>query len=424
MSSRQNPARANRTRRRRSKPSPKTGWWFLEAILEAIEARPEAQTLIRAIAERRRNTRPGYSAADMLRAICCKYLLNEPYVIGLIERLRGSERLRDLCGFSAVPSESTFSRFFRFLSQHPEEAEGLRVGMVNELHRRLPELGRVVAIDGTDIESFANPTRKIVSDPDATWGRRTRKGKHKSANDADTEPYFGYQMISISDVTYGVPLLHLFLPAHPNESPLLRDLVSLTRETYEWFDPEYVIADRGYDAQKNHEFLNDLGIKPIIHIRESTAEDDLHDGIYSTMGLPTCDGKKKMEYLWTDPVTGEHLYRCSRKGCSLKERSSGAVRYCDTTEHWEDPRNNLRVISIVARASRLWNALYKKRKVIERYFSSGKQSRLLNSVLYLTKSKVVAHVGMSEMTYLATMLARFEHDHIDNLRQMRLSVRA
>ena len=67
---------------------------------------------------------------------------------------------------------------------------------------------------------------------------------------------------------------------------------------------------------------------------------------------------------------------------------------------------------------------YKKRKVIERYFSSGKQSRLLNSVLNLTKDKVTAHVGMSEMTYLATMLARLEHDHIDNLRQMRLSVRS
>ena len=117
-----------------------------------------------------------------------------------------------------------------------------------------------------------------------------------------------------------------------------------------------MVADRGYDAQENHEFLNDLGIIPIIHIKKSTAEDGLHDGLYSTKGLPTCDGEKEMEYVWSDRMTGEHLYRCPPGGCSLKARSSGAVRYCDTTEHWEDPGDNLRVISIVARASRLWKS--------------------------------------------------------------------
>ena len=114
---RQNPTRADRTRRRRSKPAPRTGWWFLEAVLEAIEAIPEAQKLISTIAEKRRNTRPGYSARNMLLACYAKYLLNEPYVVGLIERFRGSVRLRELCGFDTVPSESTFSRFFKFLSE-------------------------------------------------------------------------------------------------------------------------------------------------------------------------------------------------------------------------------------------------------------------------------------------------------------------
>ena len=87
-------------------------------------------------------------------------------------------------------------------------------------------------------------------------------------------------------------------------------------------------------------------------------------------------------------------------------RSSGAVRYCDTTEHWEDPKQNLRVLSIVARASKLWKILYGKRPSL-RGTSRLESSRACSiPVLYLTKAKVVAHVGMSEMTYLATMLAR------------------
>ena len=209
----QNAARVDRTRNQHSRPEPKTGWWFLESILQTIEAIPEAQKLISTIAEKRRNTRPGYSAGNMLKACCIRYLLNEPYVVGLIERFRGSARLRELCGFVTVPSESTFSRFFKFLSKYPVESEGMRVSMVNELKRRLPDLGRVVAIDGTDIESFANPHRSVIRDPDAEWGHRTRKAKHKSKGDKDTESFFGYKMISIADVSYGVPLLHIVVSA-------------------------------------------------------------------------------------------------------------------------------------------------------------------------------------------------------------------
>ena len=406
MSSRKNPTRVHSNRKRLSRQDA-GDWQFLEFVLDTIEASPAAQKLIDAIATRRRNTRPGYSARTMLRACSLRYLLTERYVVGLIERLRASPRLRELCGLThRVPSESTFSRFFRFLSRYPVEAEGLRISLVNELHRQLPELGRVVAIDGTDIESYANPNREVASDPDAAWGARTTKGKHMSpgrkkrskTDDGkpeakDVELYFGYKMVSICDVTYGIPLLFVVLPANHSESPLLRDLVGLTREKYEWFAPEYVVADRGFDALKNHEYLNDLGIKPIIHIRRSNAEDGLHDGIYSTRGVPTCDGKTKMEYVWTDPVTGRHLYRCGPEGCWLRTRSSGAVRYCDTTEHWEDPRDNLRVISIVARASKEWKEAYRKRTGGERYFSSVKRSRLLDSSLYLSGIKIMPMSG-------------------------------
>ena len=64
----------------------------------------------------------------------------------------------------------------------------MRVSMVNELRKQLPDVGRVVAIDGTDVESFANPLREVISDPDAAWGRRTRKAKHRSKGDSEQNP--------------------------------------------------------------------------------------------------------------------------------------------------------------------------------------------------------------------------------------------
>ena len=211
------------------------------------------------------------------------------------------------------------------------------------------------------------------------WGRRTRKNKHRSRGDANTEPFFGYKMVALSDAVYGVPLVYVVSPANQNESPKLKDLVELAQQTYEWFSPKYLVADRGYDSQANHEFLYQRGIVPIIHIRKSSSDDKLQGGFYNTLGVPTCDGRITMEYVRTDPETGKHLYRCPAGGCGLKARSSGAVRYCDTVEHWENPRDNLRVISVVARVSRKWKDLYRERTVIERYFSSLKRSRLLNS---------------------------------------------
>ena len=376
-----------------------------------------------AVSERRRNTRPGYPARTMLRAFYLKCLLGERYVVGFIERLRMSPDLCNLCGFTgSIPSESTFSRFFKALSEYPVEAQELRACVVNRLRQRLPDFGRIVAIDATDIESHANPIVEVITDPDADWGRRTRKNKHRSKGDAGTEPFFGYKMVALSDAVYGVPLVYIVSPANQNESPKLRDVVELAQQTYEWFSPKYLVADKGYDSRGNHEFLYQRGITPIIHIRKPATEDRLHDGFYNTLGAPTCDGRTAMEYVRTDAKTGKHLYRCPVGGCDLKSRSSGAVRYCDIIEHWVDPKDNLRVISVVARVSRKWKALYRLRTVIERYFSSLKRSRLLNSSLYLSMCKIQAHAGLSVLTYLGTVLARLQANDRDNMLQMRIKV--
>ena len=129
-----------------------------------------------------------------------------------------------------------------------------------------------------------------------------------------------------------------------------------------------------------------------------------------------------MEYVLTDPESGRHLYRCPAKGCRLKARSSGAVRYCDTTDHWEDPHDNLRVISVVARKSRQWKELYRLRPSIERYFSSGKRSRLLHGSMYLTMDKVAVNTALSVLLYVATVLAKLQAGDRDGMRHMRIRV--
>ena len=62
-------------------------------------------------------------------------------------------------------------------------------------------------------------------------------------------------------------------------------------------------------------------------------------------------------------------------------------------------------MGIIPRFSNAWKELYQKRSSIERYFSSAKQSRLLNRHQCLGQDKVELHVNMTTLAYALTALA-------------------
>ena len=398
---------------------PKSGFGFLAYALDSLQSLPSVIAALDAIAASRRNGRPGYSPAAMFRAFCLKYLLGERFTVALIERLRSSPQLRSICGFEdAVPSDSTFSRFFSRLAGVGSLAERAIAEMVEQVKERLPDVGQGVAVDSTDIRAYAHPTRE---DTDATWGHRTTKTRSKSTK--DTEPFFGYKFHSICDTNHGVPLAHIVLPANRHDSTQLKPLIDKARDIYHWLRPRHLLADRGYDSQANHKLLIKRGIIPIIHLRRpSNAK--LHDDLYDFLGRPVCaDGETPMEYLLTDPKTGLHKFRCPPGGCALKARSrGGAVRYCDTTELWLDPADNPRALGLVYRDSPEWRRLYKRRQMIERMFGSLKRSRLLDRHQYVRRDKVELHLGLSTLTYLATMLTRVDAGDAGRLRHMRVGI--
>ena len=396
---------------------PKSGYGFISATLDAIEQLPEIQTFLDEIQDLRHNTRPGYPPRSMLRAICLKFLLNERFNVGLIRRLQDSPKLRQICGFkSEVPSEPSFSRFFKHLADRANLIEQSITSLVNHIHDHLPDTGDVVAIDSTDIEAYANPNRGAVIDQDAQWGART--AKNKSANNPkNTEMFFGYKVHMLSDTIYGVPLSYIVLPANRNDSPQLPRVFKDAQKAYPWLQPTHFLADRGYDANSHHEMLHRQSIRPIIHMKRPSKV-KLYDGIYTAKGEPTCMGKKVMEYVKTDPQTGHHLYRCPPAGCHRKTQAHMFMTNCND-QHWENPADNLRVIGVVARTSPEWNRMYKQRTVIERGFSSMKRSRLLDKHQYLTQRKIRTHVGLSVLTYTATMLARVLASDVMGMRRMR-----
>ena len=388
-------------------------------MLDIVEELPEVQEFINEIIHKRRNSRPGYPAGAMVRLICLKYLLNERYNVQLLERLRASPALLTICGLESLPSESTMSRFFWLISDLVELIEGALPSMVSLVREMRPDVGKVGSIDSTDVAAYANPNRNPVIDEGARWGVRTAKNRSKAR---EVEPFFGYKVHLLADAVHDVPLSYVLLPANENDSPILPHVVSKAQQTYDWLKPEFLVADRGYDSQGNHEFLQKRGITPIIHIRKS-AHSKLHDGVYETMGSPTCLGGMTMTYVRTDPETGQHLYQCPTEGCEKFNKGEGKSIFARCQDsHWEDPRDNLRVIGVVPRQSQLWRGLYRKRQGIERFFGSAKRSRLLNKHQYVTMTKIRTHVAMSMLTYVATMFARICADDAEHMRHMRIRV--
>ena len=208
----------------------------------------------------------------MLRALALRYLLSERHVVGFIERLERSPELRDASGFGdALPSNSAFSRFFRLLSERADLPEQPIAGVVDELKKRLPDMGREVAVDSTDIESCANPRRTRVRDPDAERGVRTRKIKTKG--ERKTEPFFGCKMRSPADEALGVPPIREILPANKVDVNTLPALMETAGAAHDWFQPKYLMANKGCDSQANHRFVYGRVTAPIIHIRRPKSMD-------------------------------------------------------------------------------------------------------------------------------------------------------
>ena len=400
----------------------KSGYSFLRSILDEIEGTPEMQKFLDEVLDLRRNTRPGYPPRAMLRAFCLKYLLNERFTVGLIDRLTSSAKLRQLCGFkSDVPSESSFSRFFKKLADRAELIERSIASIVDRIHNHLPDMGDVVAIDSTDVTAYANPKRNPVIDTFAAWGQRTAKVRTKRPK--EKEIYFGYKVHLVSDVNYGVPIAYRLRPANIGDVQELQPVYDKASARHSWLKPTHFVADRGYDAMKHHKYLIARNIKPIIHIRRPTGTKSgkynaLHHGIYNTIGQPTCMGNQDMAYVRTDPNTGHHLYRCPPAGC-IRNNQGRLFTQC-RDQHWENPDDDLRVISKVARASLEWQMMYDKRTVIERSFSSMKRSRLLDDSVYMDEPKVRTHVALSVLTYTATMLSKVLVGDVGKMRQMRI----
>ena len=383
--------------------------------------------LIERLNDYRWTGRPGYAPEVMWRATLARYLLRLRYTRDLITQLNASRLLRRVCGLrETVPHEGTFSRFYARLAEHQDlvdaaiaqlaERVGAEIEQLREdgaLPENAPAPGQMVAIDSSDVEAWGNGRKDHTkrADQNAAWGHRTAK----LAVDGE-ELFYGYKLHAVCDAYYGTPLAWEVLPANMHDSPELPPLIHQVRDNHPTLPVRYVMADRGYDGMPNFQYLDDAKILAVIQVRDTDK-----NGLYTPKGEPKCISGQPMEYVRSDRGKG-HLFRCPNAGCQLKGDKPWLGQNCEQ-EHYEGWDGNLlRRVGRLARASKRWKRLYKRRTTVERMFGSLKRSRLLNQHCYLGIRKVRLHVGLSLLTYTATMLGRLLDNDYAGMREMTVAM--
>ena len=382
----------------------------LRAIFDCI---PDGPLLKRLRAYRPAAGRPSYSVRAMWRAYVASFVLNLPHTNALIRELEDDHGLRRLCGFNPrrpLPHRRTFNRFIRRLGDHDGLVEDAFGAVINELKTLLPDMGEVVAIDGTMVSTHADPRRD--TDPEAGWGV-SHSSRSKRTDGVVLE--FGYKLHTLGDTTYDLPLAVTVTTGSRSDSPELPPLVAKAIGMYDWLKPRVAVADRGCDAASNHHALwFEHGIIPVIHMRKpSSRTNGLHKDIYTARGEPTCMGGVAMEYVGTNKK-GLRLYQCRKGGCPLKDRASGGVRYCDST-YLLEPSEDIRLHGVIRRGSKRWNRYYRKRQSVERVFKKLKQSRRLERHCHRGLRAVRLHALMACLTMVAMELMNLTAGRRDRL---------
>ena len=370
--------------------------------------------LIDRLTEYRRNGRPGYPVRAMWRSYVASFVLNLANTNDLIRRLYADAELRRLCGFKGVlPHRTTFNRFIQRLSHNSDLVEQAFAGVTERLKGLLTDLGQEVAVDSSTVRTHANPNRRTISDPEASW---TAKNSVR-AKEGGKEWRYGYKLHMVADANHGIPMGVQVTTAKRNDSPELPPLMEKAKATIPWFTPKVAMADKGYDGMPNYRYLVDNGITPVI-LKKRGINSDLYGGIYTEEGIPICMGKLPMQYVRSDPKRG-HLYQC--RGCHLKDSTKGGIRHCDS-EVWEDPSRDIRLFGVLRRDSPEWKALYGKRQAIERIFKSLKQSRRLERHCVRGLRQITLHCLMSVLVYQATVLTHVQNGEVANIRWQVLKV--
>jgi IS5 family transposase len=404
-----------------------------ERLVLTLAALP-AESLLRWLEGQRDGRRNDYPVRMLWQCLIAKSVYQIEHYSELIRELQRNGTLRRLVGIPSrgqVPHDYHFSRLLKKLSSSKglELLEEMFNAQVIQLSSQLPQMGKHLTVDATAVHAYSNEMRKDKSDPDAAWSARpARQRRHKNSDSVQEQLqyWFGYQVHLVVDHASELPVAFEVTAANENETNHLQPLLeSLTKQHPELMTrTEAVVADAGYDSTSNCSFVLDkLKALPIIKMRlekgqSKDAPYHAATSLCNQLGTQLCEGGGAMAYdgrdgdylKWRCPLACGKIDKCQAFGrCSASKY--GTVRKIAIAE---DPRR----FPGLARESKKWVRLYRKRTAAERVNGRLKDFLLLDQLTVRGMNKVTAHVSIALLVMLAGAEAMVRADRLDQVRHV------
>lgn len=351
--------------------------------------------------------RPGYLLEPLLKGVLVSYYLGLKSTAHIVRRLQEDTILAVTCGFDPrdIPHRSTFSRFKKKLSRYQDLVDQCLNQITSELRALLPGFGDVVAVDSTPVRSHCNPNKQLVSDPEAGWIAKggSRKGK---------EWHFGYRLHMVVDTNYELPISKKQTSAKIQDIRMMLPLLRETEENLPWFDPDVVIADKGYDSGDNYQgVVQEFDASPIIPLAAKSKGEPPE--ITGSSAAPYCPAGLSLVYRSWDKNKGIQ-YECPERAgkafCPL-------LLKCGLKTVWVRPVHDYRRFGYqIKRGTEQWKELYHKRVSIERVNSRLKETRRLEAHCFRSFDRINIHTTLSVLVMQAVALAKAKAGQMDEIR--------
>jgi hypothetical protein len=343
---------------------------------------PEIAGLVAKLQETRWTGRPGYPVRAMVGMALVKSLYALPTWTRVARLVADHVGLRSVLG--CAPTHWACYRFTTKLRQHSAALADCMGAVLDSLRDALPEMGKHIAIDGSDLPAYANgmrflrkngPERERYSDPDASWGHRSAVSTRKGGG------YYGYKVHAAVCTTTGLPIAWTVETASRSELEFVNRLLDVTK--LRGFAPEYAMLDKGYDGRFVYEACAKRGIRPIIPLRN---EDKPGANLG---GAPECE-HGTWTFAGADDKRGASKWRCPTGECTPASAWVKADR----------------LHPLVPRDSKRYRDLYRQRGAVEREFGRLKHEWAMLPLRVRRIDRVRLHADLSILGQLTVALDR------------------
>jgi len=374
--------------------------------------------------------RTGYSRRAILRALIVKHREEIKSIPRLIEFLDAHPALTEMCGFTmgCLPDES---QFYRFLKEIPNR---ILQNIHLSINKCLIEKG-AVTLDifimdskpvgaATKENNHKNPNRNLTNknkkphrNPQATLGYYSHY--EKSDGSKITEFFWGYRTHTIVS-REGMPLVEITLPNNITDARVAKTLIKRLKKLYKFKKGKIFIADTAYDVRELYEFIiTRLKCQAFIPINPRYTQSPK---TFGPNGAPLCEAQLEMTYdgWWNYKNSDKAKFRCPIKtrknianqypqGCPVQHpkffegKAYGCTKYLNVTD---DARSR------VPRNSTIFDEIYKKRIIIEQYFSrlgNREADQTTHYTLRVVKNQItIAHLTQSLVALAAVSLNNYD----------------